>query len=257
MSNIATVVDFNGQKIARDRYGVRQGYLGRDLDASIPTRLDEIKGSPRLYRRGDYLFRAGDPFQSLYVIRAGAIKTYLISEDGDEQIIGFYGPGETIGFDAIVDGRYQCNAAALDTSNVCNVSFEAVSILCERSPKLMRELMKGISGEARRLASMLLLGKKSADQRLALFLLSQSDYQRRQGYSATALALSMTRGDIGKYLGLTIETVSRVLGRFEAQGLVAKDRKQICIRDLKALRRVAAESIDNVPTGPAQRALSV
>ena len=121
----------------------------------------------------------------------------------------------------------------------------------------MRELMKGISGEARRLAGMLLLGKKSADQRLASFLLSQSDYQRRQGYSATALALSMTRGDIGKYLGLTIETVSRVLGRFEAQGLVAKDRKQICIRDLKALRRVAAEPIDNVLTGPARRALSV
>ncbi len=239
MSNIATVVDFNAQKISRDRYGVRQGYLGRDLDASIPTRLDEIKGLPRLCRRGDHLFRAGDPFQSLYVIRSGAIKTYLISEDGEEQIIGFYGPGETIGFDAIVDGRYQCNAAALDTSNVCNVSFEAVSILCERSPKLLHHLMREISGETQRLASMLLLGKKSADQRVAAFLLSQSGHQRRQGYSATALALSMTRGDIGKYLGLTIETVSRVLGRFEAQGLVAKDRKQICIRDLKALRRAA------------------
>ena len=239
MSNIATVVDPNGQKISRHRYGVTQGYLDRDLDASIPTRLSEIKGPPRLYRRGDYLFCAGDPFQSLYVIRAGAIKTYLISEDGKEQIIGFYGPGETIGFDAIVDGRYQCNAAALDTSNVCNVSFEAVSILCERSPKLLHHLMREISGETQRLASMLLLGKKSADQRVAAFLLSQSGHQRQQGYSATALALSMTRGDIGKYLGLTIETVSRVLSRFEAQGLVAKDRKQICIRDLKALRRVA------------------
>ena len=252
MSNSGVVVALNS-KISCDRCGVKQSCLGRDLHACEPARLGEIKGPPRLYRRGDHLFRVGDSFESLYVIRSGAIKTYLISEDGEEQIIGFYGPGETIGFGAIANGQYRCNATALDTSSICKVSFEAVSRLCDRSPDTLRELIRGISAETVRLAEMmLLLGKKTADQRVASFLLSQSGHQHERGYSATALTLSMSRADIGRYLGLTVETVSRVLTRFQAQGALTKDRKQIRIRNLKTLQRIVGESGGDVfiePTG--------
>lgn len=252
MASTANVVKLNSKKISCDTCGAKQDCFGPHLDVRESSLLGEINGPPRLFRRGDHLFRTGDRFCWLYVIRSGAIKTYLVSEDGEEQIIGFYGPGETIGFDAIANGQYQCNAAALDTSSVCKVSFEAVSQLCERSPELLRELVRGISRENARLASMLLLGKRTADQRVAAFLLSQSGHQHERGYSATALTLSMSRTDIGKYLGLTVETVSRVLTRFEAQGVLTKDRKQIRIRNLKTLRRIAAESAGDVfikPTG--------
>ena len=241
-------------KISCDRCGVKQGCLGNNLDAYQLGLSGDIKGPPRVFRRGDHLFRVGDFFESLYVIRSGAIKTYLICEDGEEQIIGFYGPGETIGFGAIANGQYRCNATALDTSSICKVSFEAVSRLCDRSPATLRELIRGISAETVRLAEMLLLGRKTADQRVASFLLSQSGHQHERGYSATALTLSMSRTDIGRYLGLTVETVSRVLTRFQAQGALTKDRQQIRIRNLKTLRRIAAESGGDVffePTGRA------
>ena len=253
MSNSGVVVPLNS-KISCDKCGVKQSCLGRDLCACEPARLGEIKGPPRLYRRGDHLFRVGDSFESLYVIRSGAIKTYLISEDGAEQIIDFYGPGETIGFGAIANGQYRCNATALDTSSICKVSFEAVSRLCDRSPDTLRELIRGISAETVRLAEMLLLGRKAADQRVASFLLSQSGHQHERGYSATALTLSMSRTDIGRYLGLTVETVSRVLTRFQAQGALTKDRKQIRIRNLKTLRRIAGESGGDGLIEPTRRA---
>lgn len=252
MANTAAVVDLNSKKILCNRCGVKQSCLGSRLDAS--QFVGDVKGPPRLFRRGDQLFRAGDPFRSLYVIRSGAVKTYVVSEDGDEQIIGFHGPGETIGFDAIVNERYRCNAAALDTSSVCQVSFEAISKLCERSPRVLRELIKEIVGETLRLASMLLLGKKNGDQRIASFLLKQSTQQRERGYSGTELALSMTRTDMGKYLGLAVETVSRVLTRFEGQGLLTKDRKQIRVHDLKALERIAAEPMGSAETETFRRA---
>lgn len=253
MPTTAAVIDLSSKKILCDRCGVKQSCLGNDLGASQLSLDRKTKGPPRLFQRGDHVFRVGDPFYSLHVIRSGAIKTYVISEDGEEQIIGFYGPGETIGFDAIADGKYQCNAAALDTSSVCGVTFEAVAKLCQRSPALLHALMKSVSGETTRLAEMLLLGKKTADQRMASFLLDQSKDQRRRGYSATALTLSMTRTDIGKYLGLTVETVSRVLTRLEAQGLVTKNRRQIRIHDLKALRHIAAESVDRLPVESVSR----
>ena len=256
MSNSGVVVPLNS-KISCDKCGVKQSCLGRDLRACEPARLGDIKGPPRVFRRGDHLFRVGDSFESLYVIRSGAIKTYLICEDGEEQIIGFYGPGETIGFGAIANGQYRCNATALDTSSICKVSFEAVSRLCDRSPATLRELIRGISAETVRLAEMLLLGRKTADQRVASFLLSQSAHQHERGYSATALTLSMSRTDIGRYLGVTVETVSRVLTRLQAQGALTKDRQQIRVHDLKALRRIAAEPMSNVPTVPVRRAALV
>lgn len=255
MSSTAAVIDLNSKKISCNRCGVKQSCLGNGLDVSQLGLDTDTRGPPRLFQRGDHVFRMGDPFYSLYVIRSGAIKTYIISEDGEEQIIGFYRSGETIGFDAIADGKYQCNAAALDTSSVCRLSFEAIAELCVRSPALLHPLMKSISAETMRLAKVLLLGKKAADQRMASFLLNQSDYQRQRGYSAKAFTLSMTRTDIGKYLGLTVETVSRVLTRFEAQGLITKNRKQIQIHDFRALQRTAAELVDPVPTESVSRAV--
>ncbi len=256
MSSTATITHLNRKTVQCNRCGVKRTCLGSGLDPSQLGLKGDAKGPPRLFQRGDHVFRMGDRFYSLYVIRAGAVKTYMMSEGGEEQIIGFYGPGETIGFDAIVDGRHHCHAAALDTSSVCAVPFEAVSKLCERSPALIRALMKGISGETMRLADMLLLGKKPAEQRLASFLLSQSDSQCQRGYSAKVFTLSMTRTDIAKYLGLTLETVSRVLTRLESQGLVSRDRKNIRINSLHGLRCLATESVGQPSAGIVCRKVS-
>jgi len=199
-----------------------------------------LEVTTRLLRRGDHLFRAGDPFQALYVVRSGAVKTYMDSEDGEEQIIGFHLAGSIIGFNGIAEGTHVCNAATLDTSSVCVMPFERLSDLCTRSPHVQHELMRWMSRTIRRDETMLLtLGKKNAEQRLAAFLMSQSDHQRWRGYSATEFQLSMSRTDISNYLGLAVETVSRILTRFQSAGLLAIQRNQVRVLDLEALRGFA------------------
>jgi CRP/FNR family transcriptional regulator len=203
----------------------------QDLD-----RLDAIIERKRPLARGDHLFRTGDPFQSIYALRSGSLKTYATSEDGQEQVMGFHLPGELIGLDAIAEGCYPLAAKALETTSICEIPFTDLESLSTQLPGLQHELLRVMSQEIRNDEhNMVILGQKSAEERLASFLIGLSNRFRRRGFSANQFNLSMSRSDIGNYLGLALETVSRLFTRFQNEGLLRVDRKHIELLDRERL----------------------
>ena len=173
------------------------------LDPIDVDRLDEIVKRNRPLHRGDYLFREGDKFQCLYIVKTGSVKTYAPSEDGGEQVLGFHLPGELIGLDAIEKSRHHCSARVLETSAVCEVPFHQLEDLSTTIPSLQHQMYRLLSREISQDENMLtLLGKKNAEERLAAFLLSLSERFKRRGFSPSDFHLSMSRHEIGNYLGL-------------------------------------------------------
>jgi CRP/FNR family transcriptional regulator len=202
--------------------------------------LDNIIERKKPFQKGDELFKAGDELKSLYAIRSGTIKSYTITEQGDEQITAFHLAGDLVGFDAINKHVHPSFAQALETAMVCEIPYETLDDLCGKMPKLRQQIMRLMSHEIMGDQEMiLLLSKKNAEERLAAFLhnLSQRFYQR--GFSAREFRLSMTRGDIGNYLGLTVETISRLLGRFQKCDLITVKGKYITVNDLEGLSELA------------------
>lgn len=199
------------------------GIGGDDL-----TRLDSIIDRKRPLARGDHLFQVGDPFLSLYAVRSGSLKTYTTSADGQEQVMGFHLPGELVGLDAIADGHHPLAAKALETTSICEIPFDDLESLSGQLPTLQRQMLRVMSQEIRGdEQNMVMLGQKSAEERLASFLIGLSDRLQRRGFSSHQFNLSMSRGDIGNYLGLALETVSRLFTRFQNEGLLHVDRKQV------------------------------
>lgn len=187
---------------------------------------------------GDHVFRENEPFDSIAAVRAGTVKTYVVDRDGRERVLGFHLPGEVIGLDAIDGERYPCNAVALDTVALCRFSFPRIAELAARLPGLQQHLFRLISrdlGTAMRLA-----GDWSADQRIAAFLLGLSRRLASRGFSPLRFQLTMSRTDIANYLRLAPETVSRVLTRFQQDGLVVVDRREIEIVDQDRIEVLAA-----------------
>ena len=202
-----------------------------DLGRPELDRFDEIAVAKRRVPRGASLYHNGDRFDSLYAVRSGAFKTVGFSRHGDEKITGFHLPGELLGLDAISNQRYGYSAVALEDSEVCVLPFAPLERMAMSMPALQHRLLRLISGDiSRDHGLMLLLGSMTAEQRLAAFLLSLSRRHQRLGFSATRFVLRMTREDIGSYLGLTLETVSRLLSRFQREGLVAVHQRDVEIR---------------------------
>ena len=192
----------------------------------------DIPVVPRIYRRRERVFRAGEVFGSVYVVRSGVVKTYVIAPNGDQQVVGFHYAGDLIGLDAVEKGTYVCNAQALDTASLCALPFDKLSRLCMHSTTVHSRLMRTISREFQRDKSLLfLLGQMTADQRIAAFLLDVSEVQARLGYSALEFNLAMPRSDIASYLSLAVETVSRVLSRLQDAGVIDVNRTQVRICD--------------------------
>lgn len=210
----------------------------RDLDA-----LNRIIERRRPAKRGDYLYRVGDPFQAIYAVRSGSVKTYTVSQDGNEQVTGFHLAGEILGLDAINAGFHPCNARTLESTAVCEIPFERLDELCDHLPGLRRQLLKLMSKELSYEHSLLaLLGKKNSQERLAAFLVSLSDRYRGRGFSPYEFRLGMSRDDIGNYLGLAMETVSRVFTRFQGDDLLEVEGRYVRILELARLRAMANES---------------
>lgn len=198
--------------------------------------LDDVVHRKRPIRRGDHLYRAGMPFQSLFAVRNGFFKTYVIYEDGREQVTGFQMMGELMGMDAISTDRHTCHAVALEDSDICEVPFEKLEDLSREVPALQHHFHKMMSREiVRDQGLMLLLGSMKAEERLASFLLNLSQRFHIRGYSRTEFVLRMTREEIGNYLGLKLETVSRTFSRFQEEGLIEVQGKSINIRNLEGL----------------------
>lgn len=187
---------------------------------------------------GDHLFRTGDPFEAIAAVRAGTVKTYVVDRNGREHVLGFHLPGEVIGLDGIDGDTYPCNAVALDTVMLCRFSFPKISVLAARLPGLQRHLFRLLSRDIGRAA--LLAGDWSAHERMAAFLLGISQRLAARGFSPDRFQLTMARTDIANYLRLAPETVSRVLKRFQAEGMLGVERREVEILDRARIEALAA-----------------
>lgn len=189
------------------------------------------------FREGEHVFREGDPFTAIAAVRAGTVKTYVIDATGREQVQGFFLPGEVIGLNAISQSRYPCNAVALDTVMLCRFSFPMMATLATRMPGLQQQLFRLLSQDIGKAA--LLAGDYSADERMAAFLVAMSRRYAVRGFSAQRFHLTMARTDIANYLRLAAETVSRVLRRFQDEGLLRIDRRELELLDRPRLEHLA------------------
>ena len=214
-----------------------QACLSEGMDKSGLMDLHMLVEHVGPFRAGEHIFREGDPFEAIAAVRAGTVKTYVIDRDGREHVLGFYLPGEVIGLDGIDGDRYPCNEVALDTAMLCRFSFPKISVLAAQLPGLQRHLFRLLSRDIGRAA--LLAGDWTADQRMAAFLIALSRRLAARGFSATRFQLTMARTDIANYLRLAPETVSRVLRRFQQDGLLQVDRRELELADRDRLEALA------------------
>ncbi len=240
MTQNAQVVRLGGLRVACTDCSLRDLCLPVSLSSTDVNLLDEIVQRKRPLSPGDHLYRARDRFGAIYAVRSGSFKTYTLSEDGEEQVVGFHLPGELIGLDAINSGRHPCSSAALETSSVCEIPFEHLEDLATRIPGLQRQLLRLMSKEIFEDHEMLqALAKRTAEQRLAIMLLSLSDRFTKRGLSATRFRLPMSRNDLSNFLGLAPETLSRLFKRFQEQGLLSAEGKEVCLDDMEGLRELS------------------
>jgi len=210
-----------------------------DLSADDLKKLDSLICSTRSVRRGDALYRAGDAFQSIYAVRAGSFKTMVMHRDGREHVTGFQIPGEALGLDGIGTGQHNGDAIALEDSVVCIIPFAQLEAMCREIKPLQHYIYQMMGSEiVRESRQMMLLGTMTAEQRVATFLLGLSRRFKARGFSAAEFHLRMTREEIGCYLGMKLETVSRMFSKFQRERLVHANGKTIRIVDPDALARV-------------------
>jgi len=230
------VISLENIKIACKSCNLVTLCLPMGLDPEDVNKLDQIVKRNRPLHRGDHLFREGDSFTHLYIVKTGSVKTYAPSEDGGEQVLGFHLPGELIGLDAIETEHHHCSAKVLETSAVCEIPFRQLTELSTAIPSLQHQMYRLLSREISHDEDMLtLLGKKSAEERLAAFLISISRRFKHRGFSPTDFYLSMSRHEIGSYLGLAVETISRLFTRFQEEKLLMVERKHIQLLDMDRL----------------------
>jgi len=215
----------------------------KDMDA-----LDEVIKRGRPIQKGEMLFKQGDKFHAVYAIRTGAVKSYTVAPSGEEQITGFHLASELVGLSGYSQDIYPLSAKVLETTTVCELPLDRLDQLCDEIPSLRKQIMHNMSGEIRQDQQMMLqLSKRSADERLAYFLLDLSQRFERRGFSAKSFRLSMSRVDISNYLGLAVETVSRIFTRFQKQELIATEGKEISILNMDELNALAGNPALNKP----------
>ncbi len=233
------IINLQELKVSCSDCSLHQLCLPKMISKEDMHTLNNIIVRGKSLKRGELLFNFNDTFRSIYVVRSGSLKTVYAKEDGIEQVIGFYLAGELLGFDAI-NGYHPCSAKALETSNVCEVPFEHLEALSARMPSLQHQLLRLMSKEINTDQNvMVLLGKKNAEVRLASYLLSISSRYQQRGFFSQDFYLSMSRSDIGSYLGLAVETVSRTFSLFQEQDVLMVERRHIIIKDRDYLQRLA------------------
>jgi CRP/FNR family transcriptional regulator len=213
--------------------------MPQGLTSDELQRMESLICPSRTIKQGETIYRANDSFQSIYAVRAGSFKTVVMHRDGGEQVTGFHLAGDSLGLDGVSSGHHSCDAVALEDSKVCIIPFHLLETMCREVKAVQQHLHRMMGGEiVRESSQMMLLGTMSAEQRVATFLLNLSDRLRLRGYSPTEFHLRMTREEMGSYLGIKLETVSRMLSRFQRDGLVHIRGKDIRILDHEGLVRV-------------------
>ncbi|WP_417659216.1 fumarate/nitrate reduction transcriptional regulator Fnr [Pseudidiomarina sp.] len=214
--------------------------LPYQLDQEGMARLDTIIQRHKPLQKRDILVNAGAPLKFLYAVRSGSLKSYTIDDNGVEQIIDFHLPGDLIGFDALANSEHRSYTQALETAMLCEIPINALDDLAEQMPGLRRQMWRLMSGEI--FSSKQLLGtlnNRSAQQRLAQFLVTLADRFKERGLSNRSYRLTMTRADIGNYLGLSVETISRILSALQVEGVIEVQNKLVNVLEPNRLRELA------------------
>ncbi len=224
-------------KTACSNCNLRELCLPFGLSLEELERLDDLISTRRRIKRGDHLYRAGEAFDAIYAIRSGFFKTDVLLEDGRDQVTGFQMAGELLGLDGISTEHHTCNAIALEDSEICAIPFNRLESLSREIHNLQHHFHKVMSREiVRDHGVMMLLGTMRAEERLAAFLLNLSQRFTARGFSHAEFYLRMTREEIGSYLGLKLETVSRAFSRFQEEGYIAVQQKHIRILNVNGLK---------------------
>jgi len=243
-ANAAVDMQPHAIKVACSNCNLRELCMPLGLSPAELEKIDDVVASRRKVKRGTMLFRNGEKFTSLYAIRTGFFKTCVASEDGRDQVTGFQMAGEIVGLDGIVNDQHTCDAVALEDAEVCVMPFERIEELSREVNALQRHVHKIMSREiVRENGVMLLLGSMRAEERLAAFLLNLVQRLHARGFSKSELVLRMTREEIGSYLGLKLETVSRTFSKFVDDGIVEVKQRHVRIINTEALRDIVNPNV--------------
>ncbi len=231
-------------KVACSNCNLRELCMPVGLSDSELKRVDELVTQRRSIKRGSALFHNGEAFSALYAVRTGFFKTSLTTEDGRDQVTGFQMAGEIIGLDGIVNEQHTCDAIALEDAEVCVMPFDRIEDISREVGALQKHVHRIMSREiVREHGVMLLLGSMRAEERLAAFLLNLVQRLQTRGFSRSELILRMTREEIGSYLGMKLETVSRTFSKFADEGIIEVNQRHIHIQDSEALKRLVNPQI--------------
>lgn len=231
-------------KIACSNCNMRELCMPIGLDADELKRVDQLVTKRPFVKRGSALFRAGDKFTAMYAIRSGFLKTCTATVDGRAQVTGFQMAGEIVGLDGVATDFHTCDAIALEDTEVCALPFDRLEEIAREVKALQHHVHKMMSREiVREHGVMLLLGNMRAEERLAAFLLNLVQRLHARGFSSSDLVLRMTREEIGSYLGLTLETVSRTFSKFADDGIITVNQRQVHINNADALQRLVSHEL--------------
>jgi len=239
-------IDVEHLKVSCKDCNLRELCFPHGMNDEELTNMEAVVEQPKSLHKNDFLYRDGDKTMAIYAVRSGCVKTMTESANGDEQIVGFHMPGELLGLDGFAEDTHTCNAVALETSSICELPLDQLETLCHTLPglqKQMRRIMgKEVSNDHKLL---LLLGKMTAEERLASFLLSLSTRMEERHWKENEFNLSMPRQDIANYLGMAVETVSRLFATFQAEKIIEVDRRHITVLDMPRLKTIVGECESN------------
>lgn len=236
----AAVIKIASIKAACKNCSLRELCLPMGLEESDIEALDRLIRRRRQLKKGEFLYRVSEPLKALFAIRSGSLKTIGLMEDGRVQITGFHLAGELLGIDAINSEQHTVTAEAMEKAEVCEIPFSKLEQLAHEVPGLQRQLLRIMSREIVRDEQLLMmLGRMSAEERLASSLISFLRRRQRRGFPENSFKLGMSRQDLGDYLGLALETVSRLFSRFQEEELITIQGRNICLLDVDRLESMA------------------
>ena len=235
-------IDVDHLKVSCKECNLRELCFPHGMSDAELANMEAVVDQPKPLHKNDFLYRDGDNSRAIYAVRSGCVKTMTESANGDEQIVGFHLPGELLGLDGFADGVHTCNALALETSSVCELPLNQLENLCHVLPGLHRQMRRIMGKEVNSDHKLLLLlGKMTAEERLASFLLSLSSRMEERHWKDNEFNLSMPRQDIANYLGMAVETVSRLFATFQNEKIIDVDRRHITILDMQRLKAIVGE----------------
>ena len=244
MAQAEQKINFKSLKASCKNCSLVELCLPRGLNSDDLHTLDDVIQQRRLVRKGEAIFNQGGKSGCIFAVRSGSVKTFTTAKNGEEQILGFHLPGELLGLDGLDNQIHSCSGVALDTSTICELPIDDLNVLCVKMPGLQQQLLSLISDEITKDHTMLLLlARSNAEQKLATFFINLSNRFKARGYSADEFDLTMSRYDIGNYLGLADETVSRLISKFRDRKYIDADRKKIKIINHVSLCKIAEGDI--------------